>query len=57
MVILEASNFDLFAACPEPGRRICTPSRGMLDDIPYPMALDDERWRVIDFEEVVCGHA
>jgi len=29
----------------------------MADDIPYPMALDDERWGVIDFEEEVVGHA
>lgn len=49
MVILEANNLDIFY--------VCTPSRGMLDDIPYPMALDDERWRVIDFEEEVVGHA
>jgi hypothetical protein len=49
MVILESSNLDIFY--------VCTPSRGMVDDIPYPMALDDERWRVIDFEEEVCGHA
>jgi hypothetical protein len=56
MVILEASGLDLYAARPELGRRTCTPSRGMLGDIPYPMALD-EHWRVIDFEEEVCGHA
>jgi len=49
MVILEASNFDIFY--------VCTPSRGMLDDIPYPMALDDERWRANDFEEEAVGHA
>jgi hypothetical protein len=49
MVILEASNLDIFY--------VCTPTRGMVDDIPYPLALDDEGWRVIDFEEEVVGHA
>jgi hypothetical protein len=48
MAILEASNLDLFY--------VCTPSRGLVDDIPYPLALD-EHWRVIDFDEEVCGHA
>jgi hypothetical protein len=48
MVILEASNLDIFY--------VCTPSRGVLEDIPYPMWLD-ERWRVIDFDEEVVGHA
>jgi hypothetical protein len=48
LVILESSNLGIFY--------VCTPSRGVLDDIPYPMWLD-ERWRVIDFDEEVCGHA
>lgn len=48
MLILEASGLDLFY--------VCTPARGMIDDIPYPLALD-EHWRVIDFEEEVCGWA
>jgi hypothetical protein len=49
MVLLEASNLDIYY--------VCTPTRGMFDDIPYAMALVDERWRVIDFEEQMCGHA
>lgn len=48
MVILESSDLDIYY--------VCTPTRGMLDDIPYPLALD-ERWRVIDFDEEVCGWA
>lgn len=48
LVILESSDLGIFY--------ICTPSRGVLDDIPYPMWLD-ESWRVIDFDEEVCGHA
>lgn len=56
LVILESSDLGIFEACPERSRRICTPSRGVLDDIPYPMWLD-ESWRVIDFDEEVCGLA
>ncbi len=48
LVILESSDLGIFY--------VCTPSRGVLDDIPYPMWLD-ERWRVIDFDEEVVGHA
>lgn len=48
LIILESSNLGIFY--------VCTPSRGLLDDIPYPMGLD-ERWRVIDFDEEVAGWA
>lgn len=48
LVILESRDSDLFY--------VCTPSRGIVDDIPYPMSLD-EHWRVVDFEEEVVGHA
>lgn len=47
-VILESIDRDLFY--------VCTPGRGVLEDIPYPMRLDD-KWRVIDFEEEVVGYA
>ena len=60
---LELSNLGIFEACPDckacPGEgrgRMCTPTRGMVDDIPYPMQLD-ESWRVVDFDEEVVGHA
>ena len=48
MVILESRDLDLFY--------VCTPDRGLLDDIPYPITLDDE-WRVIDFEGEIYGLA
>lgn len=48
MIILESSNLGIFY--------VCTPSRGVLEDIPYPMCLD-ESWRVIEFDEEVVGHA
>lgn len=48
MMILEASDNGLYY--------VCTPDRGMLEDIPIPMALHDE-WRVIDFDEEVVGWA
>jgi hypothetical protein len=48
MAIFEASDLGVFY--------VCTPDRGVLGDIPYPLALD-ESWRVIDFDEEVCGHA
>lgn len=48
MLILEASRLDLFY--------VCTPGRGIVDDIPYPMSLD-ESWRVIDFDEEAYGTA
>ena len=48
LVIPESSNLGIFY--------VCTASRGVLEDIPYPMWLD-ERWRVIDFDKEVCGHA
>ena len=48
MIILESSDTDLFY--------VCTPGRGIRDDIPYPMSLD-ESWRVVDFEEEVFGLA
>lgn len=48
MIILESSEFDLFY--------VCTPGRGVRDDIPYPLSLD-ERWQVVDFDEEACGLA
>jgi hypothetical protein len=48
MAILESSDLDLFY--------LCTPTRGVLDDNPHPLALD-EGWRVIDFDEEAVGYA
>lgn len=48
MVILEASDLDLFY--------VCTPHRGVLKGPPLPLALHED-WRVIDFDEEVVGHA
>lgn len=42
MLILEASNVDVFY--------VCTPSRGVLEGVPYPLGLT-ERGRAIDFDE------
>lgn len=56
VVILESDGLDLFGACPEPSRRICTHGHGVFEGFPYPMALN-ESWRVVDFEEEGAGHA
>lgn len=48
LAIFEASNIDLFYAC--------TFTQVALEQRPYALGLD-ERWRVIDFDEEVCGHA
>lgn len=51
---LEASNVDIFVACPELSRRVCTPNRGVLQGPPLPLALHED-WRVVDFDEEVVG--
>ena len=56
MVILEASNRDVFVACPERSRRVCTPYNGVLEGAPYILALTPGS-RVIDFDEEVEGWA
>ena len=48
IVILEASNTDLFYAC--------TPWRGVLEGPPCLLGLSEDG-RAIDFDEEVVGHA
>jgi hypothetical protein len=48
MIILEASNLDLFY--------VCTPLRGALEGPPYALGLDALGY-AIDFDEEAAGHA
>lgn len=55
LAIFEASNADLFVACPERSRRICTPHQVVEGGPPHALGLA-EGAPVVDFEEGVVGH-
>jgi len=48
MAIFEASDVDLYY--------VCTFGQVALEQPPQALGLD-ESWRVVDFDEEVCGHA